>query len=120
MDNLIRIQDLQMHSALSEFLIALSDARLIHYASDLLPELELNNEVDFMNSIQKAKQVMATLHMPVEEHFKRIYRTRDGLVYCDYKLSHVAYILVGINGDVSNKKVASIQYELIKRLFSTK
>lgn len=119
MDNLIRLQDLQMHSALRDFLIALSDARLIHYASDLLPELELIDEVDFMSSIQKAKQVMATLHMPVEEHFRRIYRTREGLVYCDYKLSHVAYLLVGINGDVSNKKVASIQYELIKRLLST-
>lgn len=120
MDNLIRLQDLQIHSALSEFLIALRDARLIHYASDLLPELELANEVDFMISIRKAKRVMATLNLPVEEHFRKIYRTRGEYVFCDYKLSHIAYLLVSINGDVENQQVARIQLELVNRLLSKK
>ncbi len=116
MNNLVRFHDLHTHLALEQFIQALNDAHLTHYASDLLPELELANEIGFMESIGKAQQVMATLNLPIESHFKRIYRTKEGCIYCDYKLSHVAYLLVGINGDVSNPKVAGIQYELINRL----
>lgn len=120
MNTLVRLHDIQMHGVINQFVNALNDAQLTHYASDLLPELELANEISFMESITRAQQVMATLNLPIEGHFKRIYRTTEGCIYCDYKLSHVAYLLVSINGDVANKKVASIQYELIKRLIGAK
>ncbi len=116
MNTLARFHEYQTNRALLNFLNALADAQLTHYASDLLPELELANEIEFMHSIQKAQQVLTTLSLPVGRHFKKIYRTRDGHVFCDYKLSHVAYMLVGINGNVANRKVASIQLELIKKL----
>lgn len=118
MNTIVRFHDFHMHLALEQFAQALNDAHLTHYASDLLPELELANEISFMDSIGKAQQVMATLNLPVESHFKRIYRNNEGCIYCDYKLSHIAYLLVSINGDVANPKVAGIQYELISRLLN--
>lgn len=116
MNTLVRLHDFQTNRALLGFLNALADAQLTHYASDLLPELELVDEIEFMRSIKKAQQVLTTLSLPLDQHFRKIYRTREGHVFCDYKLSPMAYMLVGINGNVANRKVASIQHELIKKL----
>jgi hypothetical protein len=116
MNALIRIEHSQKNEPLVDFLNAIVDAQLIHYASDLYPELEMPDEESFNQSLNRAQQVCSTLNLPVHEHFKRIYRTSKNHVYCDYKLSHTAYILVSINGDVSRKKVAQIQMELVQSL----
>ncbi len=116
MNALIKTNEIQSVQFLATFLRAISDSRLRHYASDLYPELELTDKDIFNNSLLRAQQVCATLHMPLHEHFKRIYRTSGDNIYCDYKLSHTAYLLVSINGDVGSKKVAQIQMELISRL----
>lgn len=116
MSSLIKIEHTHYHSTLSDFINAIKDAQLKHYASDLLPELELNDEESFNHSLARAQQVCTTLNLPINEHFKRVYRTFEGRVYCDYKLSHTAYILVSINGDVNSKKVAKIQMELVSTL----
>ncbi len=100
----------------SEFVKALINTQLKHYASDLFPELEMIDENKFNRGIVRAQQVCTTLNLPIHEHFKKIYRTSGNHIYCDYRLSHTAYLLVGINGDVESKKVAQIQMELVKKL----
>lgn len=74
------------------------------------------DENKFNQSIVRAQQVCTTLNLPLHEHFKKIYRTSENHIYCDYRLSYTAYLLVGINGDVESKKVAQIQMELVKKL----
>ena len=97
----------------------MKDCRLRHYASDLFPELEMDDEIAFNESLIRARQVCSTLHIPLNDHFKKVYRFSHGNVYCDYKLSNTAYILVSINGDVSRKNVARIQVELIRKLLGS-
>ena len=116
MSNLIIIDHSQPTNSILNFINALADTRLRHYASDLFPELEMTDEKSFNKSLYKAQQVCSTLRIPVHEHFKKIYRTSGNHVYCDYKLSHTAYILIGINGDVSRQKVAQIQMDLVSSL----
>ncbi len=106
------------NQAIRNFLDALVDNELKHYASDLFPELEMTDEAAFNKSLLRAQQVCETLNIPIHHHFKRIYRTSSGRIYCDYKLSHTAYILVGINGDAKHEKVAKIQMELVKLLLN--
>lgn len=120
MRSLIRIEQTQYNTPITDFIFAVKDAKLKHYASDLFPELEMINEELFNHSLQRAQKVCATLNIPVHEHFKRVYRTSENKIYCDYKLSHIAYILVSINGDVSSKKVAKIQMELVNTLLSNR
>lgn len=101
---------------IANFVTAIVESQLTHYASDLYPELGVENDTLFIDSLNRAQQVCATLKLPVKEHFKKVYRFAEGDVYCDYKLSHTAYILVSINGDVSRRNVARIQMELVKYL----
>ncbi|MFK5855908.1 MAG: hypothetical protein QM503_07235 [Bacteroidota bacterium] len=113
---LAKIDEINSVHFLSEFLRAIIDTQLKHYASDLYPELELFNEDIFNHSLTRAQQVCTTLNLPLHEHFKKVYRTSGKNIYCDYRLSHTAYLLVSINGDVSSKKVAQIQMELVNKL----
>jgi len=116
MSTIVRTDDIYKVQFLVGFLSAIVDAQLKHYASDLYPELESLDENTFNNSLERAQQVCTTLDLPIHEHFKKIYRTSGNHVYCDYRLSHTAYLLVSINGDVESKKVAQIQLDLVNRL----
>ncbi len=116
MSTLIRIEHVHHRQPLFDFVNAVVESQLKHYASDLFPELEMN-DMDILNhSLARAQQVCTTLNIPIKEHFKKIYRTSENNVYCDYKLSNTAYILVSLNGDVNMKKVAQIQLELANSL----
>ena len=100
----------------SEFVSALVNTQLRHYASDLFPELDMIDENTFNLGLVRAQQVCTTMNLPLHEHFKKVYRTDGNRIYCDYRLSHTAYLLVGINSDAGSKKVAQIQFELVKKL----
>ena len=121
MNTLINLDQFNTNNpSLNGFINAIVDNELKHYASDLFPELEMEDEKAFNISLGRARQVCITMNLPVEKHFKRIYRTNNNKIYCDYKLSHTAYLLVGINGDVRHSKVAQIQMELVKLLLNSK
>ncbi len=117
MNTLIHFDHLShSNKSINDFMNAVIENELKHYASDLFPELEMTDEKAFNDSLYRAEQVLITMNLPVSKHFKKVYRTSKGKVYCDYKLSHIAYLLVGINGDVRRSKVAKIQMELVKLL----
>jgi len=116
MPSIINIEYTSHRSPIADFIFAVKDSKLVHYASDLFPELDMVDEELFNHSLYRAQKVCTTMNFPVHEHFKKVYRTSDNNIYCDYKLSHIAYLLVSINGDVSSKKVAKIQMELVNTL----
>jgi len=118
MNELVKTDDLRSVKFLTNFINAVVDADLKHYASDLYPELELMDEKTFNASLKRAIQVCTTLNIPIHKHFKRVYRTSGNHVFCDYRLSHTAYVLISINGDVGSQKVARIQLELVKKLLT--
>jgi hypothetical protein len=116
MNTLLKIEHGSNMQSMKDFLNAVLESQLKHYASDLFPELEMIDNDVLNHALRRAQQVCSTLNLPVRDHFKRIYRTDGNNTYCDYRLSHTAYLLVSINGDVSRKKVAQIQMELVKSL----
>lgn len=116
MKTLIKFDDIHTIQSLSEFVVAVVSSRLVHYASDLFPELEMMDKEMFNRGLIRAQKVCTSLNLPLNEHFKKVYRTHENNIYCDYRLSHTAYLLVGMNGDVESKKVAQIQIELINKL----
>jgi len=116
MSTLIRTDYTVYSQSFTEFISALVNTQLKHYASDLFPELEVVDEGTFNQGLVRAQQVCATMNIPLHEHFKKVYRTDGNRIYCDYRLSHTAYLLVGMNSDVGSKKVAKIQFELVKKL----
>lgn len=119
MSMLINTDYTHYDQSFTEFVKALVNTQLKHYASDLFPELETVDEITFNRGLIRAQKVCATLNMPIHEHFKKVYRTSGNKIYCDYRLSHTAYLLVGLNGDVESKKVAQIQIELVERLLKS-
>jgi len=116
MTSIISIEYTSHQTPIADFIFAVKDSKLKHYASDLFPELEMIDEELFNYSLQRAQKVCATMNLPIHEHFKKVYRTSENNIYCDYKLSHIAYLLVSINGDVSSRKVAEIQMRLVNTL----
>ncbi len=119
MSKLIKADHTHYTQSFTEFVNALVNSQLKHYASDLFPELDMIDEYRFNHGLERAQQVCTTLNLPLHEHFKKVYRTSGNHIYCDYRLSYTAYLLVGINGDVGSKKVAQIQMELVKKLLGT-
>ena len=116
MSTLVKTDHTYYSQSFTEFINSLVNSQLKHYASDLFPELEMIDENRFNHGIERAQQVCVTLNLPLHVHFKKVYRTSGNHIYCDYRLSQIAYLLVGINGDVGSKKVAQIQIELVKKL----
>ena len=116
MSTLIKADHTHYTQSFTEFVNALINSQLVHYASDLFPELEMIDEQRFNHGIERAQQVCVTLKLPLHEHFKKVYRTSENQIYCDYRLSYTAYLLVGINGYVGSKKVAQIQMGMVKKL----
>ncbi len=116
MSTLIKIEHTHQPKPILDFINAIADIQLKHYASDLFPELNMTDEETTNHSIIRAQQVCSTLNLPINKHFKKIYRTSGTRIYCDFKLSHTAYVLVSINGDVNSERVAQIQMELVKSL----
>ena len=116
MNTLIKTDHTHYDQPFTEFIKALVNSQLKHYASDLFPELEMTDEHKFNYGIERAQQVCTTLNLPLHKHFKKVYRTSGHHIYCDYRLSYTAYLLVGINGGVGSKKVAQIQMELVNKL----
>lgn len=118
MSMLVKTDHTVYSQSFSEFVGALVNAQLRHYASDLFPELDMIDENAFNQGLVRAQQVCTTMNLPLHEHFKRVYRTDGNRIYCDYRLSHTAYLLIGINSDVGSKKVAQIQFELVNKLLN--
>ena len=116
MSTLVKADHTHYNQSFIEFVNSMVNSQLKHYASDLFPELEMIDEYRFNHGIERAQQVCVTLNLPLHAHFKKVYRTSGTHIYCDYRLSHTAYLLVGINGDVGSKKVAQIQMEMVKKL----
>ncbi len=114
---IINDDELYRFHGLLEFIDAVIDSNMRHYASEIIELVEMGNEKEIINAMIRAQDACRALDIPVEEHFKKVYR--DDLqhrVICDYKLSPLAFGLICINANPKNKNIARIQVELINKL----
>lgn len=115
---LMTIDHVGINSPIENFVDSLADRNLTCYASELLEQHGCNNLQELSHAVKRATEVCNCMHMPLQENFKVVYRSRNGEVVQDWRLSPVAYLLTALNSDSRNSFVASLQVEMVKRMLS--
>ncbi|WP_461489656.1 hypothetical protein [Pontibacter sp. HJ8] len=113
---LMTLDHTTINSPLESFVDSLADRNLTCYASELLEQHGCNNLQELSLAVKRATEVCNCLHMPLQENFKVVYRSRNGEVVQDWRLSPVAYLLTALNSDSRNALVANLQVEMVKRM----
>lgn len=112
---LVTIDQIKNNSVIDDFLSRMTERNLTFYATDLL-DCEGCRSMDALgDAVRRATEVCNCMHLPLHENFKAVFRSKDGQVMQDWRLSPMAYMLLAINSDSSNQMVAQLQVELVKR-----
>jgi hypothetical protein len=96
-----------------DFIDQVEDIGLVYYASDVAAEMEFEDMMEFHEALRRAMEMCLYAGIPITGNFKRIYKSSGIGIISDWKLSVLAYRLVGLNGKPSNPKVARMQIELL-------
>lgn len=97
----------------------LNEQKLKFYAVDVAEQLGFSSFEALSQAVERAMQVCRVLNLPMEQHFKVIYKNTSKGVLCDWKISQLGKALMCINGETDNAKVAKMQVELIGRMLGT-
>jgi hypothetical protein len=114
---LMTIEHVSTHS-IDSFVDSLTDRNLTCYASDLLEQQGCSNLDELNQAVLRATEVCSCMHIPLQENFKVVYRSREGEVVQDWRLSNMAYLLTALNADSHNPFVAQLQVEMVKHMLS--
>ena len=87
-----------------------------NYASELLNNLLQSSDFDIENSVKRTIAVFRLTGIPIREHITAIYRSDFNGIRKDWKLSELACSLVILTSDPADRKVKSIQDELLDYL----
>lgn len=115
MTMLATIDQIKSNTFIDDFLSNLRERNLSFYATDLLECEGCRNMDDLGDAVRRATEVCTCMHLPLQENFKVVYRSGNGEVIQDWRLSPMAYMLLAINSDARNEVVAKLQVELVKR-----
>lgn len=77
--------------------------------SELMEVLEIEQVKDLEEPLKRAINVCVSLHISVEDNFKKIYKYEEGVMKPDWELSPLAGYLLMINCDPSNPLIAKAQ-----------
>lgn len=116
---LVTFEQTRTYSPLNEFLDSLAEQQLTYYASDLLEKRCCDSFEELGQAVRRATEVCHTMHLPLQENFKVVYRSQNGEVMQDWRLSPMAYLLMVINSDSHNDVVARMQVEMVKRVLNS-
>ena len=103
------------NSSFEEFLRGVQDRKLRYYASELQLALGLNHVGELTEAVKRAMRACQSQQLPLNEHFKAIYRCQEQGLILDWKLSELGYSMVLLNSDPAYPLVARMQLELIRR-----
>lgn len=115
---LATIDQIHNNSFIDDFLSNLQERNLTFYATDLLECEGCRNMDELGDAVRRATEVCTCMHLPLQENFKVVFRSNNGEVIQDWRLSPMAYMLLAINSDSSNQVVAKLQVELIKKVLN--
>ncbi|WP_114780653.1 hypothetical protein [Botryobacter ruber] len=113
---LITAEQARAQRAIDEFMDSLADSNLTLYASDFLKLSGCHTMEEIGQALMRATAVCNNMHLPLRENIKVVYRSQDGTVVPDFRLSPMAYMLMVINSDTCNNLVARTQAELVMRM----
>lgn len=115
---LVTIEQTRTYAPLENFLESLAEKDLICYASDLLQQQGCESMDELSHAIRRASEVCSCMHVPLHENFKPVYRSRNGEVVQDWRLSPMAYMLTMLNADAKSEVVARTQLEMVRRFLN--
>lgn len=113
---LVTIEQTRTYSRLDDFIDSLADRQLTCYASDLLEQRGCENMSELGQAVKRATEVCHSMHLPLRENFKVVFRSVNGKVVQDWRLSPMAYLLMVLNADPHNEMVARTQVEMVRRV----
>ncbi len=113
---LATFEQLHQSNLINSFLDSLAERNLKYYASDLLEKHGCKNHEELDQAVKRATEVCSCMHLPLNENIKAVYRSQNGQVVQDWRMSPMAYMLLVINADSRNQLVAQMQVELVKRV----
>jgi hypothetical protein len=87
---------------------------LIYFASEAAAKMEFADIEEFQEAVKRAMELCLHAGIPLDMHFKRIYKCSFAGIIYDWKLSVLAFELVCLNGSAANPNVARMQIELVK------
>ena len=113
---LATIVESRTHSRLDDFVNMLAERQLTCYASDLLAQRGCESMSELGEAVKRATEVCHSMHLPLQENFKVVFRSQNGRVVQDWRLSPMAYLLMVLNADPHNDMVARMQVEMVRRV----
>jgi len=112
---IVSIEQYGYNSPIDDFVNSMADSKLTFYASELLSCKGCQDMEELRQALKRATEVCTSMHMPLRENFKVVFRSKGGEVVQDWRLSPFAYLLMVINADSHNDLVAHMQVEMVKR-----
>lgn len=106
--------DLNPNPYFEEFLKGLNEQNFRFYASDIQEKLGLNKLSELDESIRRAMSACRSQQLPLDEHFKPIYRCQEQKVILDWKLSVLGYGMVLLNSNPAHPLVGRLQLSLLQ------
>lgn len=90
-----------------------------HLFSELVAEIGYADDSDIRYALTRSFEVCCSMHIPIEENFKRVYRYSNNQLQEDWQLSDLGCYLLIINGKASNPNVAKAQLGAVKSFKKT-
>ena len=113
---LMTIDHISISNPIDNFIDSLLDSNLTCYASDLLEQQGCQNLQELGEAVRRATEVCNCMHVPLQENFKVVYRSRNGEVVQDWRLSRMAYLLTALNADSRSAFVAQLQHNMVNQM----
>ena len=83
------------------------------YASELISLMHFEDWKDIQSAYNRAVSVLEKAEIPLEQHFRTVYRVSHEGLTKDLKLSPLAARLLVINSNTDNSTVARVQVKLL-------
>lgn len=119
-NQIIEIFDQPIPHHIRVFMEAVADMDLYFTAESLMDIYRTKEELK--SAIDRAMHICNSIGLPLEQHFRSRYISDNihHIVLQEWKMSKIAYCLTLVNGDPDNPMVGRIQYELLKRMITSK
>jgi hypothetical protein len=98
---------------IDQFLERANDIKFRYYISELMNRLTNTPGFEMDFAIRKAITICRLANIPVNEHFKLVFRSEEGCVSRDWKLSDLACCIIIISSNSTDKYIKDIQEQLL-------
>lgn len=100
---------------IEEFLQSVNELNFRFYVSEIQQMLGYTSLAEMDEAVRRAMNVCRGQRLPLQEHFKPVYRCEEKKVILDWRLSEFGYCLVLVNSDPAHPAVGHFQISLLQK-----